>query len=79
MALTLRGSKELAGASVFVDGEPKWQLSSVPDYDLNIAIPTGPREIRIEQEGYEPIIVPVDYELLTEAAEIDLPEPKKRK
>lgn len=76
--LTLKGPKELAGALIFVDGKPHLRLSGGPGYQRNIAIPTGPHEIRIEQEGYEPIVIPVDYALRTEAAEIDLPEPKKK-
>lgn len=77
VSLTLKGSATLAGASIFVDGEPYWQLSNVPDYSLNIAVPTGHHEIVIKQEGYEPIIIPVNYDLFAESAEIDLPEPKK--
>lgn len=77
--LTLIGSKALAGASVFVDGEPHWRLATVPDYRLNIAVTNGTHEIRIDQKGYEPIVLTVHYEIGTETAELDLPEPKKQK
>lgn len=75
LSLTLKGTEELAGAAILVDGERYGHLSSVPDYQMNIGISTGPHEIRIEQEGYQPIIVPVNYGAETVADEIDLPAP----
>ena len=78
LALTIKGSTKLAGATVFVDGKPTWRLSNTPDYSLTMGISTGPHEIRVEKDGFEPIEIAVDFELRTKNAEIDLPEPNKK-
>lgn len=75
LSLTIKGAEELAGAAILVDGALYGHLSSGPGYQMNIGISTGPHEIRIVQEGYEPIVIPVDYGPETEADEIDLPAP----
>ena len=75
LALTLQGSAALAGGAIFVDGEPYGHLPRVPDYRLTIGLATGPHEIRIEKDGYEPIVIPVDYPIEVESSEIVLPDP----
>ena len=75
LSLTLKGTEALAGAAILVDGELYGHLSSVPGYQMNIGISTGPHEIRIEKAGYQPIVVPVDYGPETAADELDLPAP----
>ena len=78
VVLTLKGPQELAGAEIFVDGQPRLRLSSGPGYQRNIALSTGPHEILIAKEGYEPIVLHVEYGPETDTAEITLPAPKKR-
>gem|GEM_PF-3727544 len=75
LSLTLKGSQELAGAAILVDGKLQGRLSGGPGYQMNIGISTGPHEIRIEQAGYQPIVVPVDYGPETADDEIELPAP----
>jgi hypothetical protein len=78
LLLRIKGSQDLAGAVILVDGEPRGRLSKGPGYQMSIGLATGPHEIRIQQEGFEPIVIPVDYGPKVEADEIVLPLPEPR-
>lgn len=75
LALAIKGVRELAGADILIDGEWAGNLSRGPSYEANIGLSSGPHQIRIEQEGYEPIVIPVDYGPYIREDQIVLPPP----
>jgi hypothetical protein len=75
VSLGLEGPPEWAGAEIRVDGERLGLLPKMPGYRMSIGVSSGPHELHILKQGYEPIAIPLDYSPHVQHDEIVLPPP----